>query len=612
MMKALSKLKCRISAMRIMYKLLLLYFIIGIVPVTLLSSYMTYTSTNNIMIQHENQVSAENRRVRNVLFHVIYSATNISDTLLYDGSLAALLKKKYSSEDDVYKAYRKYKTVDSIRKNYTEISSIRIYATNDTLFTNGTFVKVDDTIEKYDWYQKVKDSVGKLIWIYDDTIDEESYLHLIRKLPLSKSEDFAIIMININTDYLRFIIDSDTINSILSIDNKISFFSINHKEIGLELPMLYQASGEVKDNVPFKAKYMNKDALSYTSTLNAPKSTSKFQIATFDPLTYNHIRAANLINIRLILINLLIPLFMIIAYSIAFNRRILILRREMNKIANGNLNIIDSFNSYDELGELFKDMQKTIQSIQELNSRIYEEKLLRQKLLNYQQHMEFELLTNQINPHFLYNTLETIRMQLSINKQPEAARIVKQLGKFMRHNIEADNSLVLLTSELDYINIYMDIQHFRYGDRIKYDIYIENDADISEYLILPLLLQPAVENAFVHGLESKKNGGTVTIHVTAREEYLIITVADNGLGMSENKLKELIARINDTNYKMKSHIGMHNVQQRMKLFYGDRYGIKIESKERQSTVITYQLPLRVEDNSFIKNGRLFHEIFDSR
>lgn len=611
MMKLLSKIIDRISSLKIMYKLLLIYIIIGIVPLTLLSSYMTYNTDRIIMEQHENQVTAENKRVRNILFNTIYLATNVSDTILYDRSLINLLKKSYTTEDEVYKAYRDYETINSITTFYTEISSIKILVTNETLITSGSFVRVDDQIASYDWYQKVKDNTGKLLWIYDNTTDAGGFLRLIRRLPVQGTDDYAIIVISISTNYLKFIIDSDTINSILSTDNGISFYSNNYKEIGYPLQELFQTD-TVQVDEPFKSEYLGKDALTYSSILNAPKSKSKFQITTFDPLAYSHIASSNNNNLRIILINLAVPLLMIIGFSITFNRRILIVRGEMHKIANGNLNIIDYFKSNDELGELFKDMQKTILSIQQLNARIYEEKLLRQKLLNYQQQIEFDLLANQINPHFLYNTLETIRMQLSINKDHEAAYIIKLLGKFMRHNLEADNSLVLLSSELEYINIYMVIQHFRFGDRINYEINIENNIDLSDYLILPLLIQPIVENAFVHGLEGKKTGGTVTINISCREDYLLISVADNGLGMSEDTLKSLLADINDANSKSKNHIGMHNVQQRIKLYYGEKYGLDIESVEKQFTVVTYRLPLKVDDSAFIRNGGFYHEIHDSR
>ncbi len=593
MKKVFSNLFCRISGLKIMYKLLLAYIIIGLIPLTLLSTYMAYTSKKNIMDQHENQVQAENKRVRNILFNIIYLATNISDTILYDSSLTSLLKESYSSEDEVYKAYRNYKTIASITKSYTELSSIKIFVTNNTLITSGPFVKVDDRTSSYDWYKTVKDSSGKLMWIYDNTIETGSSLRLIRRLPVQGTKDYAIIVINISTNYLRFIINSDTVNSILSIENGISFFSNKHNEIGYPPDALFQAD-TVKINEPFQAKYLGKDALTYSSILNAPKSKSRFQITTFDPLTYSHIAGSNINNLRIIIINLMVPLLMIIIFSTAFNRRILILRREMHKIANGDFNIIDRFKSKDELGELYKDMQKTILSIQQLSAMVYEEKLLSQKLLNYQQQIEFNLLASQINPHFLYNTLETIRMQLSIKKDYDAANIVMLLGKYLRHNIEADSSLVLLTSELEYINIYMIIQHFRFGDRINYKINLEDNLDISNYPILPLLLQPIVENAFVHGLEGKKTGGTITINISRREDDLIISVADDGLGMSEDTLKNLSVSMNEVNNKSKSHIGLHNVQQRIKLYYGEPYGLRINSVEKQYTVITYQLPLKME------------------
>lgn len=610
MKRLLESIVRRISGLKIMYKLLLVYVIIGTLPLTLLSSYMIYSTKKMIMAQHNNQVAAENRRVRNILFNTIYLATNISDSILYDRDLIKLLKENYASEEAVYKAYRNYEAIDSIIKSYTEISNIQIYVTNKTLITSGSFVRVDGQTASSDWYKEVKDSPGKLLWVYDDTADAESSLRLIRRMPLSNTKDYAIMSISISTNYMRFIINSNSINTILGIDNAMSFYSNDYNEIGRPLKELYQ-TGNIQLNTPYTLKYQGKDTLAYSTLQNAPKSKSVFQITTFDPLAISHVTESILLNIKVILLSFMVPLLMIVGYSIAFNRRILILRREMNKIANGDFNIIDNFNSQDELGELFKDMQKTILSIQQLNTKIYEDKLLRQKLLNYQQQMEFNLLTNQINPHFLYNTLETIRMQLSINKEYDAARIVKQLGKFMRHNIEADNSLVLLSSELEYINIYMEIQHYRFGDRVNFQITQDKESAIKDYMILPLLIQPIVENAFVHGLEGKKAGGTVVIDITSSEEYLILSITDNGLGMSENTLNALLISINDPGNKSKSHIGLHNVQQRIKLFYGEKYGLQIKTMENQFTIITVYLPLQVDYDTLIKNGGLYHEIYNS-
>jgi len=127
-----------------------------------------------------------------------------------------------------------------------------------------------------------------------------------------------------------------------------------------------------------------------------------------------------------------------------------------------------------------------------------------------------------------------------------------------------------------------------------------------------LLIQPIVENAFVHGLESKKAGGTIAIDISSHSEYLIISVTDNGLGMNTTTLNALLVSINDTSNKSTSHIGLHNVQQRIKLFYGEKYGLEIESIENQITVITLLLPLQVDDSIIMKNGGLYHEIYNSR
>lgn len=589
MKKLLDKIIYMYSKTKILYKMLLLYIIIGIVPVTLLSGYMLYTNTKIIMEQHENQVMAENRRVRNILFNAIYLATSISDTILFDNDLISLLGKYYFNEEEVYKAYREYKTINTLTNTYTEISGIQVYVTNKTLLTSGTFVRIDDEVKSNDWYEIIKDNPGKIVWGYENITRSGSHLFLLRNIPVANTNEYAIVKINISSNFLRFIIDSQDIHSILFIEDEVAFHSNNHTDIGF-LPLdLYNVRRVHKKDL-FKAVYKDEESLVYTSTLNAPKSSTRFQITTLDSLAYTHIEQSNTFNIRLIAANVVIILMVILIFSFAFNKRIITLRNQMKKIANGELNIISNFKSYDELGELFQDMQKTMKSIQKLNNKFYEEKIRSQELLNYQQQVKFNVLASQINPHFLYNTLETIRMQLTIDDNYLAANMIKQLGKLMRYNMASEGSAVLLTKELEFIKIYMEIQHFRFGERITYEINIDDNIDITDYMILPLLMQPVVENAFIHGLENKKTGGNVGISIYDDNKYLIIEVEDDGLGMSKRKLDELVLRVKDANIKNKAHIGVNNVYQRIKLFYGNSYGIRIKSEVNKYTKITYYLP----------------------
>ena len=212
------------------------------------------------------------------------------------------------------------------------------------------------------------------------------------------------------------------------------------------------------------------------------------------------------------------------------------------------------------------------------------------RLTIQQKDAEFKMLASQINPHFLYNTLETIRMQARVSGQPEIEELAKMLAKIMRRNIQATDSLQSLKSELQLVEYYLKIQDYRFHDRIHYEILVKEQTGTEELKIMPLLIQPFVENAYVHGLEAKENGGMIRIQAEERS-HLWITVEDNGCGMDEAKLKEVRHTLDDFETLDRTHIGICNVNQRIRLKYGGNYGVTIESAAGKGTIVTIKLPV---------------------
>lgn len=165
-----------------------------------------------------------------------------------------------------------------------------------------------------------------------------------------------------------------------------------------------------------------------------------------------------------------------------------------------------------------------IRDIERLLSEVYQERLHGERLMRQQKEAEFKMLASQINPHFLYNTLETIRMKARVNGQPEIEQLVKMLSKLLRRNLQAGSADVSLSSELDLVEYYLKIQQYRFGERIQYTIKLESD--LGQVPILPLALQPIVENSIIHGLEAKEGTGHIVISAARRE----------GLGLDEQTL----------------------------------------------------------------------------
>jgi two-component system sensor histidine kinase YesM len=221
-----------------------------------------------------------------------------------------------------------------------------------------------------------------------------------------------------------------------------------------------------------------------------------------------------------------------------------------------------------------------------MQTQIYETKISRHKA-------ELSALQSQINPHFLYNTLECIRSIGAVYESQEIMDISIAMADIFRYSIKS-NRFVKVKEEIEIIESYLKIMKLRFPKRINYEIDIKNQ--IKNKKIIKMLLQPIVENAFYHGLESKTDGGKILIKAEIKDEDIIFLISDNGKGIKEEKLNLLnnslnrVLKIEIEDFK-KHGIGILNINKRIKLNYGEEYGLKLDSKIDQGTEVEIIIPV---------------------
>lgn len=212
---------------------------------------------------------------------------------------------------------------------------------------------------------------------------------------------------------------------------------------------------------------------------------------------------------------------------------------------------------------------------------------------------ELTALQSQINPHFLYNTLECIRGQALIDDNREIAKMTEALSAFFRYSISKKGNFVTLREELDNINNYMLIQQYRFNNRFTLEIMIDEEDKVAyDYLVPKLIIQPVIENAIFHGLEEKVGGGKVTIEIILTDTSLMLIVSDNGKGMDKETLKELNERIHSPEILLDSQsqdsihtgIALPNVNKRIQLLFGPQYGLNVYSTPDQGTDVEITVP----------------------
>ena len=267
-------------------------------------------------------------------------------------------------------------------------------------------------------------------------------------------------------------------------------------------------------------------------------------------------------------------------------RPIQVLAQAAGRISEGDLDARADVDSRDEIAVLadrFNDMAGNIQTLV-VKVREDEQKMRKADL---------RLLQEQINPHFLYNTLDNIVWLIEGNEPDEAVEMVVTLSEFFRLVLSKGKEFITIRQEEQHISSYLQIQGKRYHDILDYHIYI--DPEIYEYQIPKLTLQPLVENALYHGIKYKRSRGMIEITGTKEGENLYLTVADDGVGMDEDELKKLEKEISRPCKETESGFGLANVNERIRMYFGSEYGMKIWSEIGSGTRITIEFPA-ITDN----------------
>ncbi len=206
---------------------------------------------------------------------------------------------------------------------------------------------------------------------------------------------------------------------------------------------------------------------------------------------------------------------------------------------------------------------------------------------------EFELLQAQINPHFLYNTLDAIVWSAEAGNQKQVVRMVGSLSDFFRSSLNKGKEVVTIREELQHVRSYLEIQQIRYQDILNYEIDVPER--LFNYEIPKITIQPVVENALYHGIKEKRGGGTIRVEGSEDENDLFIRVIDDGMGMNDERKAEVVRGLTDKNPEAKKIYGLYNVNERIRLGYGEEYGISMESSYGEGTTVTIRLPKKLTE-----------------
>ncbi len=291
-----------------------------------------------------------------------------------------------------------------------------------------------------------------------------------------------------------------------------------------------------------------------------------------------------LTNLIVIGVTLLFSMLMAWIISGSITKPIRELHKTTALIAKGNFDVRVEQNSVDEIAGLSRSFNTMIVKIKELIERNKKEQENLKK-------SELKVMQAQINPHFLYNTLDTIVWMAEANNMKQVIEIVRALSNFFRITLSRGKDWISVQDEVEHAKSYLIIQKIRYRDILNFSFDIGEE--MFSHAILKLTLQPIIENALYHGIKNKRSGGILQVKGYKDEDRLIFEVMDDGMGMTKERLSEIQTELNVDSIEpvqKESGFGLNNVHSRIKLYYGKQYGISIESKYKEGTKVTICIP----------------------
>jgi two-component system sensor histidine kinase YesM len=569
-----------------------MFVLVVLIPILIIGGGITYYFSKEATDRAISQASNDVQKIKNQLDSLFRVPISISNTLMVDKALKKVVTTNYNNVSELTNAYLDYKEFPNYKRLYREITGIRFYVNNPTLINNTEFIPTTPSILSQNWYKSVMDR-KEMGWFYVRSSDDTSIdsLSLVRQLSFPDYRVSGVIMISLKQNELNRLLIQEQFDTIIMDEQGYVVAAKNKEWVGLKQNQLHygidlskQKIGVHQLEIEGKSSYMFVEQLIPGYSMNGLKIISFFNTSSI----IKESRKVSLFGLVLILLVLIIATFFVYTVSFLTSNRLLRLSRHLNRLALGDLSVVSRIDGNDEIGQLSRQFNYMVHNINALMQQVVEKTEQNNKLELAQREIKLKMMASQINPHFLFNALESIRMSAHIKGEKEIANVVRLLGKLMRKNLEIGREHAPLKEEIEMINSYLHIQQFRYEERLNFELDV--DKGLLNMLLPPLAIQPLVENAVVHGLENKPEGVTVKLQILANSDIVMVKVSDDGLGITPERLAEVQQLITDQEEPTRSRIGLRNVHQRLVMCYGEQAGLQIWSVYGKGTEISFNIP----------------------
>lgn len=468
---------------------------------------------------------------------------------------------------------------DDIKLIKSEIISIALYDENGNLIVaSSQFEDPEENVYNTDSFQNAVEEQVINIFSGVGYVNDRYAFTLSRYLNFNKETDHGVVLIEFDfTKIIRQIYQSD-----LGEGGHIVIFDDNYDVVYSSNPATIEADKEATQKLVLGSSSVTINNISFNLYISTISNT-RWKVAVFT----NNSQVYSLLTIFVVLVVIITLILAIIYVAITYlivkqvTYPLYRLQNEMNKVRDLNYetNRRQLKKGSKEIIQLDATFNEMMIRIRDLASKIVQER-------DAQRKSELKALQNQINPHFLYNTLDSIIYMIDKGENQKAEEMIVALSKFFRISISRGHNIIPLKDEIEHVRNYLLIQKIRFGEQFSYKIDVA--PELNKYYVIKLILQPLVENAIEHGLNDNESGGEILINGIEDKYYIILSVKDNGYGINEERLSEIYKSLNDDT--IHQGVGIKNVYQRIKIYYGKEADLKIDSIEDEGTTVSIYIP----------------------
>ncbi|WP_240418085.1 cache domain-containing sensor histidine kinase [Paenibacillus periandrae] len=553
--------------------------LLGIVAVTsIVYLYMRETVKNNAFSSVLDSIrqadESLNIRLEEIdhLNTVVITNKTVLDTLLS------------TTEEASYEWFQEQKRIEEFMsaviayKGY--ISRIAVIGLNEKVFFVGS-PWLDKNVIKTPMMDYLKQSSSRHVYFHQTGSNDSIVTG--RQIRYNR-EAIGVVLFDLNSEFIKKIYDvKPTPDSMLFVVDENNEFIYQPNNSSLERKTIIRLNQEMVGLGATVEKVIDQKSYLVISRKSDYTGWSTLALVPMESLLSETVRIRNVLA-EVAIVVFIIILFSSLQVSSRMTRNIRRLKSMMMHVSEGNMTLLAvEIRSKDEIGQLYQVFKSMVEELKRLLEGI--------KRSEKQKHeAELAVLQAQIRPHFLYNTLNTVKYLAKLNGVPNIEEVSESLIELMRGVLGNSNEFLTLQEELHYVRSYVNIEKYKYVEPIDVHIEIENE-QLLQYRVLKLMLQPIVENAIIHGIASAEHGGLVWIRVYEEQKELRLEVRDNGKGMSNEQIEALFDMNKGETYTRFSGMGVRNVHERIVRLYGEPYGVFVNSEPEKYTKVEIRFPL---------------------